>query len=123
MAAFNPEMLVIARESRDYSQTEFAKLIRIQQGTLSKIEGRLLPPSEDLIQSISDILNLPIEFFYQTERVYGFNSTVYFHRKRQSLSEKTLRRLHAQMNITRMRIARLLRSVELPPCKFHRFDP
>ena len=123
MPEFNPEMLVVARESRDYSQTDFAKLVRIQQGTLSKIESGILPPSEDLVRTFAEAVGYSTDLFYQSERAYGFNSTVYFHRKRQSLSEKTLRRLHAQMNLTRMRIARLLRSVEGSPCKFHRIDP
>src|SRR5450432_2278642 len=45
--------------------------------------------------------------------VYGFNSTVFFHRKRQSLADRVLRKLHAQMNLTRMRVSRLLRSVKV----------
>ncbi len=121
-ADFNPEMLVVARESRDYSQTEFARLARIQQGTLSKIESGLMPTSNEMIQKFAELLEYPAEFFLQTQRIYGFNSSVYFHRKRQSLPEKILRRLHAQMNITRMQVAQLLRSVELP-CKFQRIDP
>lgn len=119
---FNPEMLVVARESRGHSQTEFARLASIQQGTLSKIESGLMSPSDETIENFAELLDYPIEFFAQAQRVYGFNSSVYFHRKRQSLPDKVLRRLHAQMNITRMRVAQLLRSIEMP-CKFQRIDP
>jgi hypothetical protein len=65
----------------------------------------------------------PKSLFVQSDRVYGFNSTVFFHRKRQNLSDRTLRRLHAEMNLSRMRIGRLLRSADIPACRFQRIDP
>jgi Zn-dependent peptidase ImmA (M78 family)/transcriptional regulator with XRE-family HTH domain len=122
-ADFNPEMLVVARESRGYSQTEFARSARIPQGTLSKIESGLMSPSDDLVLKFSELLDYTVEFFRQTERIYGFNSSVYFHRKRQRLSERVLSRLHEKINLTRIRIAQLLRSIEMPSCKFQRIDP
>jgi Zn-dependent peptidase ImmA (M78 family) len=55
--------------------------------------------------------------------VYGFNSTVFFHRRRQSGTDKILRKLHARMNILRMRIGILLRSPQLEsPNTFQNFD-
>jgi Zn-dependent peptidase ImmA (M78 family)/transcriptional regulator with XRE-family HTH domain len=119
--AFNPEMLILARESRSYNQTELARLLDVQQGTVSKLESGFLRPTSEIIDKLVEHLKYPAELFSQTDRIYGFNSTVFFHRKRQSLPDRVLRRLHAQMNLTRMRIARLVRSLggELP----RRFQP
>jgi Zn-dependent peptidase ImmA (M78 family)/transcriptional regulator with XRE-family HTH domain len=112
---FNPEMLILARESKGWSQTELAGAVAVQQGTISKIEGGLLAPSSDLVNIFSNELEYPEHFFYESDRVYGFNSSVFFHRKRQSIGEKVLRRLHAQMNLSRMRVRKLTLSLEIKP--------
>lgn len=120
---FNPEMLVLARESQELKQTDLSTLVGVKQGTLSKIESGLLEPSAELVQGMCEVLPFPPDFFFQPDRIYGFNSTVFFHRKRQSLSDRILRKLHAYMNITRIRTERLLRSVHMEsPCKFRQFD-
>ena len=123
MSEFNPEMLILAREARGWNQSEMAEAISVQQGTISKVESGLLSPSAELLERISEKLGYPKTLFFQADRIYGFNSTVFFHRKRQSLSDRTLRRLHAEMNLIRMRIARLLRSTDIPVCRFQRIDP
>jgi Zn-dependent peptidase ImmA (M78 family)/transcriptional regulator with XRE-family HTH domain len=110
---FNPEMLILARESRGLTQNELAGQLSVFQGTVSKLEAGMLQPSEDLLRLMADRLKYSEHFFQQTDRVYGLNSTVFFHRKRQSVPDKVMRRLHAQMNITRMRVRRMLRSVDL----------
>ena len=119
--SFNPEMLVLARESRGLNQTELAGVLGVKQGTVSKLESGMLRPTSDIIEKLVKELKYPAELYSQTDRIYGFNSTVFFHRKRQSLPDRVLRKLHAQMNLTRMRVARLIRSVgsELP----RRFQP
>src|ERR1043166_256569 len=109
-AEFNSEMLVLARESRGYTQTELAPKLEVQQGTLSRIESGAITPADEFLERAAHALDYPLEFFFQSDRVYGFNSTVFFHRKRQSLPDTKLRSLHAQMNITRMRIDRFMRS-------------
>jgi Zn-dependent peptidase ImmA (M78 family)/transcriptional regulator with XRE-family HTH domain len=112
MSKFNPEMAILAREFRGLTQTELAEQIGTKQGTISKIEAGLHPP-ESFLPKISSALGFPEDFFEQQDRVFGFNSAVFFHRKRQALPDRILRRLHASMNIMRMRVHRLLRS--LPP--------
>ncbi len=123
MSEFNPEMLILARESRGWFQSELADAASLQQGTVSKIESGALVPSPETLDRLAEKLRYPRELFFQSDRVYGFNSTVFFHRKRQSLSDKVLRKLHAQVNLVRMRIARLLRSTEIrSDSRFQRVD-
>jgi len=120
---FNPEMLILARESREYSQSELSRLISVNQATVSRVESGVLEPQEELISVLADRLRYHRSFFYQTDKVYGFNSTVFFHRKRQSLADRVLRKLHAFMNITRMRVARLVRSGTLEsPFRFQQIE-
>ena len=113
MSQFNPEMLILAREARGWTQTQVAKAIGAQQGAISKIEAGLSAPMDSLVDRFSDSLRFPVDFFYQQDRVFGFNSAVFFHRKRQALPDRVLRQIHAFMNIARMRITRLLRSSEM----------
>lgn len=121
---FNPEMLILARESWGLNQTDLAALISVNQGTISRVEGGLLLPSDDLLRTLVEKLEFPEHFFFQTDKVYGFNSTVFFHRKRQSLPDRVLRRLHAQMNLSRMRVDILTRSVQPEMSfKFLRMNP
>jgi Zn-dependent peptidase ImmA (M78 family)/DNA-binding XRE family transcriptional regulator len=121
---FNPEMLVLARESWGYSQTDLAEFVDVNQGTISRIEAGILTPSEEILSKFVEKLEYPEHFFSQSDKIYGFNSTVFYHRKRQSIADRVLRRLHAQMNLCRMRIDRLTRSIQPEfDFKFMRMNP
>ena len=119
---FNPEMLILAREAEGLTQSALALLLSVQQGTISKMEAGLLSPSEDTMEKLATALNAPKSFFFQADRVFGFNSTVFFHRKREALPDKVLRKLHAFMNLTRMRVERLLRSIAASPPMFRQLS-
>ena len=110
---FNPELVILARESRGYTQLQLADRCSLQQGTISKLESGLLPLSDDLAKRLVDALGYPYEFYFRRDRVFGFNSSIFFHRKRQALSDRILRRLHAQMNVRRIHIRSLLRAAEI----------
>ncbi|SHH63921.1 Zn-dependent peptidase ImmA, M78 family [Chryseolinea serpens] len=110
MTLFNPEMLVLARESRGLTQKELAEKINIGQGTLSKIENGIFPVDEH-ISVLSATLNYPKSFFYQTSKIY--QPSEYFFRKKLSLSKKELDKIKAITSIFRFNIDSLLRSVNL----------
>jgi Zn-dependent peptidase ImmA (M78 family)/transcriptional regulator with XRE-family HTH domain len=119
----NPEMLVLAREAKGIVQGEFAELLGVSQGTVSRWETGMLEPTSDVIDRYSDHLDVTPEFFQKAHRVYGFNSTVFFHRRRETGTDKALRKLHARLNILRMRIRTLLTSAHIEsPFQFRRFD-
>ncbi len=121
--SFNPEMLVLAREAKGLLQEDFANLLKVSQGTVSRWESGLLVPTTTAVHDFSVHLDLTEEFFQRADRVYGFNSTVFFHRRQQSATDRVLRKLHARMNILRMRISGLLRSAQIKvPYRFEAFD-
>ena len=72
--------------------------------------------SPAVVESIASAVEMPPAFFYQTDPIYGAGTSEFFHRKKQSVPVGVLNQVHAQINILRLHVARLLRAVELPPC-------
>lgn len=111
MNSINPAMIALARESRGLTQTDLARLLKISQGTLSKIEQGLLAVKEGFISEISVSLQYPESFFCERFSIYppSFNH----HRKRKALPQKELNKINAKINIYRNHIQKLLSSVEI----------
>ena len=83
----NPDMLVLAREYRNYTQEELARKLFVSQATIAKIEGGVTTDiQESLFDRLCSVLNLPVEFFSQNEDVIGFGSSAYFYRKKSKIS-------------------------------------
>lgn len=118
----NPAMITLAREAQGLTQTELAKMLEVSQALLSKIEAGIKPITDVVLVRLSEILGYPEDFFVQTDTVFGPGLSEFFHRRRQDVSVKVLARVHAQINIIRMHITRLLRSVEIPPLKIRPLD-
>jgi Zn-dependent peptidase ImmA (M78 family) len=120
----NREMIVLARESRGMTQTELEAKSGISQSKISKFENGVLPVGADDLRRLADALNYPPEFFALTDRVYGFGSACNYNRRRTSVSSKDLYRMLADLNVTRMRMTRLLRGVEIEAAnEFLNADP
>jgi Zn-dependent peptidase ImmA (M78 family)/transcriptional regulator with XRE-family HTH domain len=109
----NPEMVTLARESRGITQPELAQKLQVNQGWISRVEGGLRTIQPELLTQLANVLDYPKEFFFQREKIYGLGINSYFHRKKQSLSGRTLRQIHASIYIRTMHIIRLLRGVDI----------
>jgi len=110
MREVNPEMVIIARESRGLSQSLLAKKMGITQGILSKIETGYQPASDELLAKLSNALDYPEKFFFRSGRKYPGIS---YHRKRKSIPQKALRRVEAGINILRIHFEEMLKNVEV----------
>jgi Zn-dependent peptidase ImmA (M78 family)/transcriptional regulator with XRE-family HTH domain len=122
---FNTEMLILARESRGYTQKAFAERVGISQGELSKIETGLRAPSKEVVQKFAASLGYSPKLLYMAERYWGANTDCAYYRKRKSASLQNVRQGLAIANIRRIQISRLLISgaVELSLDKqFKRMD-
>ena len=110
---FNAEMLKLAREHREMTQTEMAAEAGVTQALVSKIEnGLITAPSDDVVEKLAQVVRFPSSFFFQREKVVGFP---HFHfRKRAKLGTKALAHIAATINIKRQHVAKLLRSYERP---------
>ncbi|MDO9340673.1 MAG: helix-turn-helix transcriptional regulator, partial [Bacteroidales bacterium] len=62
----NPDMLLLARESRGISQSELAKAIGVSQGKLSKAEKGEQGLPTDIFNLLCKYLSYPVTFFHQT---------------------------------------------------------
>ncbi|HUB16204.1 MAG TPA: ImmA/IrrE family metallo-endopeptidase [Acetobacteraceae bacterium] len=114
-AQFNEALLLLARQYRDRSQAEVAEASGLNQGHYSRIENGLLPdgPSEENVVRIADALNFPPSFFYQRDGISGLPLSVHpMHRKKASVGERTLRQVHAELNLRLMHIRRYLAAVD-----------
>lgn len=109
----NPQMLQLLRESRGMSSSQLASEIGVSAGTMSKIEHGLAPLDEERAVRIAEALSYPKSAFGWTDEIHGFGSSVFYHRKQQSLSQLLLRKIQAQVNLTRMRLVRLMKSIEI----------
>jgi Zn-dependent peptidase ImmA (M78 family) len=120
----NPKMIVLARESRGISQSLLAKKVKISQGKLSKIENGILTiTSEDEFKKFSATLGYPLSFFTRTENLYGVGLSEFFHRKRQSVPQRELNKIYAQLELRRFEITIFLQSVDIGETNFFKIDP
>lgn len=113
--AFNHTLLLLARQYRETSQSEVARAAGLNQGHYSRIENGLLPegPSEDNVERIAKVLSFPSSFFYQAEKAVGMPLSVHpFHRKKQSVGEKVLRRVHAELNFRLIHLRKFLEAID-----------
>lgn len=120
---YNNQLVVLGRESRAISQSELAKKIGFSQGKLSKIENGLISITQDDLNKISDALSYPHNFFQREEKIYGVGLSEFFHRKKQAVPQKTLSTIYAKLELRRIEIQTLLKSVELDEPKFFHMDP
>jgi len=112
---FNHALLLLARQYREKSQSEVVRAAGLNQGYYSRIENGLLPegPSEDSIARIAKALSFPQAFFFQDEEIAGLPLSVHpFHRKRQRVAERVMKRVHAELNFRLIHLRKLLTSIE-----------
>lgn len=111
----NSNMIILARESRGYTQKKLSKLLDVTQGRISKIEQGILMVPEDLLNKLCDKLGYPKGFFFEPAFIYSPISP--FHRKRKSLPKKIQCQIEAEANIRRIHVNKLLRSAEIVDSK------
>lgn len=108
----NPQLIVLARESRGLTQKQLSTKLGLEQSMLSRIEnGYVQQIPDDVMNKMSQILQYPIHFFYQEFPVYPL--LMNFYRKHKTLSAKELKSIAASINIYRERVRRLLSSVDI----------
>ncbi|HEY1579904.1 MAG TPA: ImmA/IrrE family metallo-endopeptidase [Terracidiphilus sp.] len=98
-----------------FCTTDLSRATEIPQTLISRFEGGIAQPTEEQVAHIADVLKYPANLFYEEDRIFGFNASVFFHRKRADMPAKTLRRIHAVLNLTRMRVNRLMLAAVVAP--------
>lgn len=120
----NPEILSIARDSRDASQEAVAAAAGITQGMISKAENGVIDLSSDQIERIATFLRYPTALFYEPGRARVVGSACLYHRKRKTLPKRVLKALNARMELRLIASRRLLRDIDIDAERmFHTMDP
>lgn len=112
-------MLILARELRGLNQSEFAKKLKITQGTLSKVEMGILPATDEFIDEISKLLDLPMKFFIREGKIFPPNL---YYRKRVRTSRRLQVKDEALMNLHRLNVQSLLKSFDFEHDEMPIFD-
>lgn len=119
----NPQMIVLARESRGLTQRELADATSLSQANISKFESGVLEVLEENLEKLVGVLNYPRGFFFQNDPIYGYGSSCLYHRKRQTLPSTVYRTLLAKINVIRIQVTNLLQGTEISaPLTFPRMD-
>jgi Zn-dependent peptidase ImmA (M78 family) len=118
-------MLRLARQLRGFQQSEAAECLRVPNPELSRIETALKEPQEALLVAASELFSVPVEFFKQTDTVYGAPMSVHLPmwRKKSAVSAIELHRIVAELNVRVIHLRRLLQATDLDPSnRIPRFD-
>jgi Zn-dependent peptidase ImmA (M78 family) len=114
--AAQPNMLVMARESRRMTQADVAKAFSswpgigdpASQGYVSKAETGRITVSGERLAAYAAALGYPPELLTVDEAALGAGVGLVHHRRRASLATADLRRTHAILNLARIQLQALL---------------
>ncbi|GAC41310.1 helix-turn-helix domain-containing protein [Paenibacillus popilliae] len=80
---FVPERLIEAREVTGYTLTDLAELLDVSHQAISKYEKGKATPSFEILEKISSILSVPVNYFYKPMEAPS-DSVIYFRSKSNS---------------------------------------
>jgi Zn-dependent peptidase ImmA (M78 family)/transcriptional regulator with XRE-family HTH domain len=119
MQKFNTAILELAMDARYITQIELAKILGVEQGTLSKIKNNLLAIDDKMVRKISQVLDFPVDFFYQERKVMIVEG---HYRRKVSTPVKKMKQYAAQMTIAEWHFLKLMDEIELPETKLPSWD-
>jgi Zn-dependent peptidase ImmA (M78 family) len=118
-AVAHPTMLVLTRESRGMTQADVASRmavvadgIPVSQGYVSKAEAGRLAVTGQRLELYARAVRYPVTVLCADPDVHGVGVGLVHHRKRASLGAPTLRRVHAELALSRMQVRALLREAD-----------
>jgi Zn-dependent peptidase ImmA (M78 family)/transcriptional regulator with XRE-family HTH domain len=121
---FNPEALIVARDSRGETQTSVAAAIGVQQGFVSKVENGVHGLSAEQVDAVGHFLNYPPEFFYESGPILQGKSGCMYHSKRKTVPAKIVNQIYGVMAARLINTRHLLHGLELVGQRsFHVMDP
>jgi Zn-dependent peptidase ImmA (M78 family)/transcriptional regulator with XRE-family HTH domain len=111
------ELLRLARQYRGFTQREFARELRLEPSTVSRVENGVSEPSSGFADRAGEVLRFPVAFFEQHDPVYGLPLSVHpsMWRKKASVTQSDIDKAIAELNIRMMHLRRLIRAVDYGP--------
>jgi transcriptional regulator with XRE-family HTH domain len=112
----NSGLLRIARQRLGLAQGEAAERLPVPQVTLSRYENAVAAPPDEFIARAAMAHDMPIEFFRQTDAVFGPPVSVHpMWRKKADVTVREIDKIIAEINIRALQLRRLLNGVEYAP--------
>ena len=108
-ATINPNMILLAREARGFSQTDLAEKLHTYKANISRLEHGDANADEETLLAISEATNYPPQFFLQEGEILPVNLS---YRKRKNVPAKLLTPIEAHINIVRRHVQFITRSME-----------
>lgn len=105
----NPNMILLAREARGFTQTDLAEKLNSYKANISRLEHGNTLVDEDTLVALSVATNYPPQFFLQKGDILPVNLS---YRKRKQVPAKLLTPIEAQMNIIRRHVQFITRGTE-----------
>ena len=105
--AVNPNMILLAREARGYSQTALAHKLHSYKANISRLEHGDTITHEATLLAISEATNYPPQFFLQPGEILPVNLS---YRKRKNVPAKLLTPIEAHINIIRRHVQFITRA-------------
>jgi Zn-dependent peptidase ImmA (M78 family)/transcriptional regulator with XRE-family HTH domain len=105
----NPNMILLARESRGLTQTDLAEKLNSYKANISRLEHGDTVADEETLVALSDATNYPPHFFLQKGEIMPVNLS---YRKRKNVPAKLITPIEAQMNIIRRHVQTVTRAME-----------
>jgi Zn-dependent peptidase ImmA (M78 family)/transcriptional regulator with XRE-family HTH domain len=118
--AANPQLLVAAREALGLTQAELARRLSelsggaSTQGWVSRVEKGALTVTGERLELFAAALESTPDLLTADAKLWALGEGCLYHRNRRSTKASTLRRLHAQINLVRLYLARLARLAGVP---------
>jgi Zn-dependent peptidase ImmA (M78 family)/transcriptional regulator with XRE-family HTH domain len=105
----NPNMILLARESRGLTQTELAIKLNSYKANISRLEHGYTAADEEILVALAEATNYPPQFFLQKGEILPVNLS---YRKRKNVPAKLITPIEAQMNIIRRHVQFITRAME-----------
>lgn len=120
MANINNYLFALARKKASLSQKELAQKLGVSQATVSSIESGDSQITDEQLNILSRISNLPIDLFKDNSEVYPLSFN--FYRKYASLKSTKREMLEAELSIREFQLDKLLKNINIPTEKLKYFD-
>ncbi|HTM66042.1 MAG TPA: XRE family transcriptional regulator [Flavipsychrobacter sp.] len=111
MSEVNGNMILLARESRGWTQAQLAGKMDTTQSNITKMEHAEHGTNEEWTAKIAEATGYPLSFFYQKGGIIPENLN---YRRREKVAQSILSPLNAQMTIYRLQIETITAALNIP---------
>jgi len=120
---FIPKRLTEAREARGLRKTNLAKMAGISDSQISKYESGNHPPGSEALERLSDVLRMPVEYFFSARTRPTECASPIYYRSMSSATKLQRSRASAKYSWLQDMYFYLQKFVEFPEVNLPDLDP